>query len=90
MVRLIIPQGQTWTHTLPSDNVTTLVITGPQELVFEGVSLETGLVTSGEYLRVGSTWEKTLPYLREELAISLPVALVLSLMIALTWMRKHL
>lgn len=90
MVRLIIPQGQTWTYTSLEDGVTTMTITGPQELVLEGASLDSGLVTSGEYVRIGTTWDKTLPYLREELAISLPVALVLSLMIALTWMRKHL
>lgn len=87
MVRLIIPDGASWTQTIGGQPVT---LTGPFEIVLEDADLGTGAVTSGEYLRVGSTWEQTLPYLREELSISFPVSITLGVLIALTWLRKHL
>lgn len=85
MVRLIIPAGAE--HPF-STGVTSVQVEGPLEVVRESAVLNGNLVDSGEYLLLGSTWEKQLPYLREELAVSLPLALVFTMVIAFTWLRK--
>lgn len=88
MVRLIIPKGQTYEMAAASEPPQVATIEGPQELVGEGFSFEGQWVTSGEYVRIGTTWAETLPYLREELAITLPLSLCFALLIALTWLRR--
>ncbi|MCW0217980.1 MAG: hypothetical protein OJI67_06630 [Prosthecobacter sp.] len=72
-------------NTEPPEVVT---IEGPFELVGEGFNFAGTWISSGEYVRIGTTWASTLPYLREELAITLPISLVLALLFALTWIRK--
>lgn len=88
MVRLIIPAGKS-IEIQGGDPGEVETIEGPMELVFEVYSIGGDFVSSGEYLLVGADWLQLLPYLREELAIALPVALVVSLLIALTWLRRH-
>lgn len=90
MVRLIIPEGQSWDFDPPSGGPT-VTLTGPLDICLEGASLAPyGLVTSGEYLHTGRPWERLLPYTRDELGVSLPVCLVLAMLFGLTWLRKSL
>lgn len=85
MVRLIIPTGEDFTFSASGSPIT---IEGPLEVVFEEWTISGVEVSSGEFIRAGGQWAQTLPYLREELSIALPVCLTLALLIALTWLRR--
>lgn len=85
MVRLIIPTGESEVLTVGGTPAT---IEGPIELVLESHVIGGVSRQSGEYIKAGSNWQNTLPYLREELAVSLPISMALALLIALTWLRK--
>lgn len=88
MVRIIIPQGET----LISSQSGTAGYPGPLEIVSERFNLThygMGYVDSGEYMVWSGEPTQTLPYLREELTITLPLSLVMAALVALTWLRKH-
>lgn len=88
MVRLHIPPGAIYELQSNTEPASSISIEGPYELLRETVSIGGEFVSSGEFILVGVQWEQMLPYLREELAISLPICLVLTLLMGLTWMRR--
>lgn len=90
MVRLIIPEGQSFELSVSETPAESVTLAGPAEFVLEGYQFGSQWRHSGEYLRTSTGWHQTLPYLREELAIALPLALVITLICVLSFIKKHL
>lgn len=83
MVRLIVPPGERL-------QVFSVNAEGPIDLVYEQVELPgfAGVQTSGEFFFSTGVWHKTLPYLREEMAISFPICIIIAGLIGMTWLRR--
>lgn len=90
MIRLIIPQGQSYDLPVSETPATSVTLQGPAEIVIEGMLDGSEWRHSGEYLRTSTGWHQTLPYLREEMGIALPLALVMSLLCVLSFIRKYI